>query len=306
MEKYITIDTSQMADKMDSVSHNVMATTAAVGVMQTAVINEEKVSSEKICGRLNYGFFNLITAQIEQKVANESSNANALAIELMQQQKALRSLQDRMGKDYNLIASRYVKLFNSLNKELKNRVVELDRPVMELCEQRIKQLQNRICALISSVPVYQSESLTAAQAIAAAHIKRNAQELIGEITNYLKKSNEARALTEHIKHEDLQAEAATFSLPIVISEECGAGNNPVQKVRGNSEMNARLGEKALMSATMAALQAGDKLQWHDADEQTCATVANNFAAMVEAADIPERVKTEMKRLFDRNKDWQTL
>ena len=177
MEKYITIDTSQMANKMDSVSHNVMATTAAVGVMQTAVINEEKVSSEKICGRLNYGFFNLITAQIEQKVANESSNANALAIELMQQQKALRSLQDRMGKDYNLIASRYVKLFNSLNKELKNRVVELDRPVMELCEQRIKQLQNRICALISSVPVYQSESLTAAQAIAAAHIKRNAQEL---------------------------------------------------------------------------------------------------------------------------------
>lgn len=306
MEKYITIDTSQMADKMDSVSHNVMATTAAVGVMQTAVINEEKVSSEKICGRLNYGFFNLITAQIEQKVANESSNANALAIELMQQQKALRSLQDRMGKDYNLIASRYVKLFNALNKELKNRVVELDRPVMELCEQRIKQLQNRICALISSVPVYQSESLTVSQAIAAAHIKRNAQALIDEIASYLKKSNQARALTEHIKHDDLQAEDATFSLPMVITEECGTGNNPVQKVHDNPQMKARLGDKAFMSATMAALQAGKDLPWHDADEQTRASVANNFTAMVESAGIPERVKAEMKRLFDRNKDWQTL
>ena len=102
---HINVGTEQLADKMSEVSQRVNETTAAVGVMETAVIAQEKSSAEQVCGKLDVGFFNVVISQIAQRVANENAKTNAVGMELMQQQKSLQNLQNRMtGEGHRLAA----------------------------------------------------------------------------------------------------------------------------------------------------------------------------------------------------------
>ena len=63
------LDTSPMAQSIDTVSKHVAATTAAVAAMQTAVIATQKKTSDEICENVDRGFFNLIRSQVSSKKA---------------------------------------------------------------------------------------------------------------------------------------------------------------------------------------------------------------------------------------------
>ena len=60
----IHVSTQPMADKIDVVSNKVDMTTGAVAAMETAVIAQEKSSTEQICGKLDVGFFNVVISRI--------------------------------------------------------------------------------------------------------------------------------------------------------------------------------------------------------------------------------------------------
>ena len=87
-----TVDTTPMADELSSVSRNVNGTTAAVGVMQTAVIIAETKASDLICSNVNKGFYSLIRSQISQKMAKLQSDVDSHLMQLVQQKKALLSI----------------------------------------------------------------------------------------------------------------------------------------------------------------------------------------------------------------------
>ena len=130
MAKYdVTVDTRDMANKIDTVSNKVSGVTTAVVAMETAVIAAERDATNRLCKRLNKGFFSLVTSQIEQKNATALSSVNAYASELMQQQEALLDLKKRMESDFLILTERYSKLFRGLNVALHNRIHELDKPV---------------------------------------------------------------------------------------------------------------------------------------------------------------------------------
>lgn len=294
MEKHITVDTHEMAEEMKHVSRTVAGTTAAVGAMHTAVIAEEASSAQRICANLNNGFYYSVVAQIEQKYAREKSQSDALAIELIQYQKELASLKVRMGKDYNAFTVRYTRLFDTLNNELKNRVYELDRPVMEFCREKIKLMQQRICNLISTVPVNQSESLTATQMIAAAHIKENAKELIESIKDYIKNDKKVEEDAGSIRQpEGVQKEECHY-LPFILMED---DNTKQLHLFGNN-----------LSQTITESLTGQDRQWEwkEVDETTRKKVADNYNAFVQNANLPQRVKEEMLRLFNKHLKWQSL
>lgn len=112
MAKYdVTVDTRDMANKIDTVSNKVSGVTTAVVAMEAAVIAAERDATNKLCKRLNKGFFSLVTSQIEQKNATALSSVNAYASELIQQQEALLDLKKRMGDDFVILTERYSKLF---------------------------------------------------------------------------------------------------------------------------------------------------------------------------------------------------
>lgn len=297
----IDISTQPMADKMREVSHQVNATTTAVGVMETAVIAQEKSSANQICGKLDVGFFNVVISQIAQRIANESAKTNALALELMQQQKAIKNLQHRMTSDYNMISARYAKLFGSLNQELKNRITELDKPLMQYCSQNIKQLQNRIYALVSGVPILQSESLSAMQAIAAARLKHNAQDLIENVAEYVKHDKKQQDTTKRLWNYDTREEV--YYVPMVFDEEDTEGRKGIVSLKENPTLRKHLDEVSYQQAVQNLSNAANSLNWQQSDE-TVVNVANNYIEMVEKSELPKRMKDLMTSMF--NDQFKTL
>ena len=298
----IHVSTQPMADMIDVVSNKVDMTTGAVAAMETAVIAQEKSSTEQICGKLDVGFFNVVISQIAQKLANENAKTRALAIELMQQQKALQSLQSRMTGDYNMIGSRYAKLFGSLNQELRNRISELDKPLMDYCSQQVKQLQNRIYGLVSGVPVLQSESLTATQAIAAAHIKRNAQNLISAAGEYIKHDKLQEHTTQNLWNSKIDDEEIYY-VPMIIDEENTELRSGASMIKDNQALKSALGDVAYQKTIQTLDGIVKSIEWKTDDSQS-ANIANQYAEMVEKADVPKRLKDVMMKLFDGK--FQTL
>ena len=294
----IHVSTQPMADKINVVSNKVDMTTGAVAAMETAVIAQEKSSTEQICGKLDVGFFNVVISQIAQKQANENAKARALALELMQQQKALQGLQTRMTGDYNMISSRYAKLFGSLNQELKNRITELDKPLMDYCLQQVKQLQNRIYGLVSGVPVLQSENLTATQAIAAAHIKKNAQGLIEAAGDYIKHNKQQDNTTQSLWNTRIDEEQVYY-VPMIVDEETTELRNGATIIKDNPELKRVIGDISYQTMIQTLDTISSSLDWKSDGDQ-CSTIANHFAAMVEKGDIPKRLKDVMMKLFDYN------
>ena len=217
MAKYdVTVDTRDMANKIDTVSNKVSGVTTAVVAMEAAVIAAERDATNKLCKRLNKGFFSLVTSQIEQKNATALSSVNAYASELIQQQEALLDLKKRMGDDFVILTERYSKLFRGLDVALHNRVHELDKPVIRFCEWDVAITLNRLNNLIGTVPVNQTESLATTQAIAAAHIKRNAQALIAQMTNFLTTCKQQSAKMQRIKLNSFVGKSVLRYLPAII------------------------------------------------------------------------------------------
>jgi hypothetical protein len=180
-----TVDTSPMADQIRGVSNHVNATVGAVVAMQTAVILAEQEAANKVCNDVNKGFFGLIRSQISQKIAASQSEANSLVLQLLQQKNALGAIKQRMQRDYNMITSRYIKLFTNLNASLKFRVYELDKPVMRFAIDEQARFHNRSKMQTGEVPVLSQENLNLSQKIIVSNIKNKANKVIDSLFRFL-------------------------------------------------------------------------------------------------------------------------
>lgn len=303
----IYVGTEPMADRLNDVANKVDLTTAAVAGMETAVIAQERSSAQQICNKLDVGFFNVVMSQIAQKMARESAQGRALAMELMQQQKALQSLQSRMTGDYNMISSRYAKLFESLNQELRNRIAELDKPLIDFCSLDISQLQNRILSLVSDVPVMQAENVAASQSIAAAHVKSNASRLISSAGNYITGMREAEQKSLQVKVPDYQAATPTVDgqsteslcyAPVIVDVEDTDVTRSCTSVKENPKLQAAMGGNSYRQAIESIGARTSQLPWKNDGQQT-AIVTREFLGMVNQSTLPQRVKDEILRLFNR-------
>ena len=166
-----TVDTHPMAQEMGSVSNHVKATTTAVVAMQTAVVLAEAKAAEHVSDNVNKGFYTLIRSQISQKIARLQSVVDSHLMQLNQQKKQLLAIKGRMERDYNMISGRYLKLFNGLNSNLKQRVFELDKPITDFAIREVEKVSNRTKHLTATVPVSQLESLAISQKIIASNLK---------------------------------------------------------------------------------------------------------------------------------------
>lgn len=217
----IDIDTTPIAREVDGISNHVKVTTGAVVAMQAAVINEEAKAADRICNNVNKGFYTLIQSQISQKTAKLQSEVDANLMELTNQKKALLGIKGRMETDYHMVAKRYTKLFNSLNTNLKNRVYNLDTPLMNFADREQLRLENRRRLLTATVPVTQSESIALSQNIIASNAKSKGANILGIIRKYVKTLIEQDLLTDEIllnkKVENSQQSQIIYT-PVILAD----------------------------------------------------------------------------------------
>jgi len=292
-----TVDTKPMADEMRSVSRHVNATTGAVVAMQTAVIIAEEKAADHVCNNVNKGFYSLIRSQISQKMAKLQSEVDSHLMQLVQQKNALLSIKNRMQKDYNMIASRYIKLFNGLNSNLKQRVFELDKPTIDFAVKEVDKVSNRTKYLTATIPITQLESLAASQKIVASNVKYRGLNVIKSMRSFLFEMNTQKKLTDQILINDGRyTETATVYIPIVICE-CNR-----DKTDGGIEISVsdveldNISKSAIKNTVLAEL---NQIEWQ-AKSTPNAEVKSEFSKLISSSSKSQRVRDMATTLFQSN------
>jgi hypothetical protein len=297
-----TVDTKPMAEEMRSVSRHVNATTDAVVAMQTAVIIAEEKAADHVCNNVNKGFYSLIRSQISQKMAKLQSEVDSHLMQLVQQKNALLSIKNRMQKDYNMIASRYIKLFNGLNSNLKQRVFELDKPTIDFAVKEVDKVSNRTKYLTATIPIAQLESLAASQKIVASNVKYRGLNVIKSMRSFLFEMNTQKKLTDQILINDGRyTETATVYIPIVICEcnrdKTGTG---IEISVSDVELD-NISKSAIKNTAFAEL---NQIEWQ-AKTSPNTEVKSEFSKLVSSSSKSQRVKDMATKLFQSN-NYQTI
>ncbi len=297
-----TVDTKPMAEEMRSVSRHVNATTGAVVAMQTAVIIAEEKAADHVCNNVNKGFYSLIRSQISQKMAKLQSEVDSHLMQLVQQKNALLSIKNRMQKDYNMIASRYIKLFNGLNSNLKQRVFELDKPTIDFAVKEVDKVSNRSKYLTATIPIAQLESLAASQKIVASNVKYRGLNVIKSMRSFLFEMNTQKKLTDQILINDGRyTETATVYIPIVICE-CNRDRTDAGVEISVSEVELdNISKSAIKNTAFAEL---NQIEWQ-AKSLPNTEVKSEFSKLVSTSSKSQRVKDMATKLFQSN-NYQTI
>jgi hypothetical protein len=289
-----TVDTAPMAEEMHSVSRHVDGTTTAVVAMQVAVIEAETQAANHICANLNKGFYSLIRSQISQKIARLQSEVDSHLTQLRMQSQAITGIRSRMERDYHMITSRYLKLFNTLNNNLKARIFELDRPAVDLAHTNVTKLTNRYRYMTTTVAVNQLESIDGSQRVISANVKRRGQAAILSLRRFIAEMNEQQRLTNQILITDqpFWSTGAVY-LPVAVYER----HLSAEGIPDTEIAVPAIGLKASSASVLknSAYQQSANVQW--TNKTGTPEIKKEFSRLVDASAFDKRVKDMAIQLF---------
>lgn len=291
------VDTTEMAREVSSVKHHVDATTTAVVGMQAAVIKAQKDGADRVCRNVNQGFYAMIHSQISQKMASLQSKVDAQLMRLNQQRKQLLGIRHRMEHDYMMLAARYTKLFNGLNRNLRQQVTELDRPVIDFATTDTDKISNRGNQLVSTVLIGQGESVKTSQKVTASNLKFRAAKAVESIERFIESSNQLKAITDKILlRRPMEEPTDVISIPVCILESNFDRSDNVQSqifvshLAGNDVNN-------IIENRVSAMMRDGGFNWGHPDSIN-PDIANYFRQLVVGSGLDERRQKQMLKMFD--------
>ena len=207
-----------------------------------------------------------------------------------------------MQKDYNMIASRYIKLFNGLNSNLKQRVFELDKPTIDFAVKEVDKVSNRSKYLTATIPIAQLESLAASQKIVASNVRYRGFNVIKSMRSFLFEMNTQKKLTDQILINDGRyTETATVYIPIVICE-CNRDKTDAGVEISVFEVEFdNISKSAIKNTAFAEL---NQIEWQ-AKSSPNTEVKSEFSKLVSSSSKSQRVKDMATKLFQSN-NYQTI
>jgi hypothetical protein len=290
-----TVDTHPMANSIDNVASHVDGTTAAVVAMQTAVVVAEEEGAKKICSNINLGFYSLIRSQISQKIAFHKSKADAKITELQQQTLSLSGIKNRMEKDYMLITSRYVKLFEELNKSLRARIFEIDRPLINFLFKHILPMGNRQKRLTGVPCTSPGEIVVGSQEISISNTRLNVKKHLYELSGFISDSeNQKRLIGSILANEKVDQPYAIY-IPIVITESTGILLKRPHWTITYPQIDENT-QAAIESHIYSSLSS---VRWEENASANSERVTREFFALVDQSSLPNRQKIQMHELYKK-------
>lgn len=294
------IDTTEMARSVDTVNKHIDGTTGAVVAMKLAVVAAEKEGADHVCNKVNKGFYSLIHSQISQKMAKLQSEVEAKLMRLTQQRKQLNGIRRRMERDYQMICSRYGKTFTAINRNLKQRITEIDRPIVDFVSTDAEKVTNRSNQLISTVPVGQNESVKYSQRIITSNLKRKAFETITSIRKFIEASNRLKQMTDMImlpQRINENVESVMVPVALMDSNYDSSGNIITRTYVSEMPMSKESVTNIENRVNNAVVQ--NEMTWVKEDSISSETM-NAFRKMVNDSGLDSRRQEMILKMFESN------
>ena len=298
-----TVDTGPMAERIRGVNHSVEAVGGAVTAMQVAVVASERMASDKICQSIDGGFYMLLRSKLSQRIAEFTSTMSSRTGSMMETASSIDRTHQQMVEDFNRIKSRYVKIFDGLNRSLEKRIRELDREAMSLARVRTSFFNERHCRDVPAVLYGTMENTNVALRASNALMKTRAQDSIGQLGVGMRQVMDYRRMTRGML-EGERPKAGANEMPYefvpvtyAVAENMASPQTYALEVTPPSCLEPR--EQAAIAQGVRRRQ--DAL--HDSDANEMQTVRAAFLNKVAASDMDERVAQTMTRLFDASFGW---
>jgi len=300
-ELHFTVDTTPMANSVDSAKGHLNGVTVAVTAMEAAVIAAERESSRTICQNVDEGFYMLVKSQISQKAVAAYSEMSSKQMTLVQLAKALENVKRQMENDYNMITRRYTKLFQSLNKALETRVKEIDRPAMNLAEIRKSMVFDKLINDSSALFSISAETLPLVQTALSGKLKQKTRDTLNTLSEavYENRSYSEKVDSILIKNEIISSgEGNLHFIPAIffVTDSLLNTDGFIENVY-TAESDVWQNTAPIVS-TLNLVQ--KDLHWTPAANEEKTMVRNEFLALCEKESDEERVSQEMIRLFDES------
>lgn len=293
----VHVNTEPFDHSVDRSVDSIGDLTEAIVGFKTANVMAKKANEQAIVEHVASGFLGMIEQNINLQHAGMAADMQALASELTQQCKELGHKHDVMHKDFNRIKSRYIGLFEAINKEFKNRIQALIKPCFDFVSQ-VKTEQDRRAGsnLLSMATIGGKESDSARIAIQASKMKHNAASLINASRNFI---DENRSLNRAVSTFAIDGNLCeTYYAPAVIMAEHNNTDNDATKVFLNPICN--VGE----SVENLIMQQCDTLNTKpiSPDAQNCITTYFNqkLDELDDGSVQIRRIIMKMKALFEQN------
>jgi len=283
----------------DSVAHcnkNVNLLTGAVVATETAQVASINKNSKKVADTIVDGFFSLIRSEISQQIAELSKDIDADLMYLRGMAKKCIEKQKQMETDYNRITSRYLKIFEDLNKELENRIFELNKPAF-VFKNNSDNHANRTTEndLVSTVTVFGLEGGELQAKISASIAKKRTLNAINQANIFLWKQKKLQSMiNQSMLNESISATKYSPVCFLETNNEKSRTERNVYQANFLPEINSNVWIDKFKNQnwTMAAKESKDHIQRYFNSEVSNAYNSNN--------KHDNRVKEMIVKIFDIN------
>ena len=182
----VHVDTDPVDESVADCNHTVDLLTGSVAATEAAEIVSIRKRAHQIGSTIISGFFRTIRSDISQQISELANSVESHVLHLQQMAKRCLEKQVQMQNDYTRITSRYEKIFSELNKELENRIYELDKPTFDF-KRRCDAHNDRAAAtdMVATSTVGIKEAGTLQGQITVSVAKRRALDAIDRARDFL-------------------------------------------------------------------------------------------------------------------------
>lgn len=293
----VEVETDAFDHSVAGCNKSINALTGAVVATESAQVASISNNAERVGQTIIRGFFKTISSELSQQIMELSTKLESLVLTLRHFAERCAAKQQQMEVDYNRIASRYIKIFNDLNKELENRVYELDRPTFTFKRSSDAQtLRSTASDLVGTAAISSGESGLLQAQISASITKKRALDTINAANDFLAQQKYLEnTITRSMVDESIDA---TIYVPVAFIE-TESENGYVERETYHTELLPTMDSEYLTS------QFNDK-RWRDMDREDKERVNQYLMSEVNRAYVDKdahtgRIREMIMRLAEQNR-----
>lgn len=213
----IHVDDDLFQNNVNACNSNIIAVGAEVNEGGRRQLIEKRAGAEKITNALLSGFVGYTKNIFSSKMVELENNCQALLPRIDSYQTQLRAIKERMANDYNIIKSRYITYFETLDNNLQRQMNQLYGPCFSLIEDFLKDksispMQESLTKALA-YNHYTNETRTLLETI---YLKKELNEIIRYLSNVLEISK--RTERQFLKFLSENKEKGTFYVPVFYVE----------------------------------------------------------------------------------------
>ncbi len=282
VEINLHFNTDPFSESVKSCENDITLLTEAVTATEQVEVRIKQENSLKVADSIVNGFFSYIRSEISQQVAELVQVAESKQIVLKELIKRSSSVKTQMERDYNRISSRYMKVFQDLNKELSYRVYELNKYVFSFeAETNNHKVRALSSDLINIIAVFGAECSNLISKISSSVTKKRAYDTITKAKNFiLNQKRLYNTIQDSIVNEERSGDVV---VPICFIESYSNANSYERKIYPQEYLAQKGGDEVWSDIIMQI--SSEDIKWEPISQED----KNNIALYFEY-ELEKRVK----------------